>query len=93
MPADECQQRSAGKEGFPYAFACKRSGNCCAIPGGFVRVTPDEQKAIAALLGLDVMAFQSRYLQPDGVHLKDGLGNRCVSVSYTHLTLPTSDLV
>lgn len=69
---------AAKKEGFPYAFECKRSGNCCAIPGGFVRVTAEERKAIAALLGLDDTAFESRYLQPDGVHLKDGLGNRCV---------------
>lgn len=34
--------------------------------------------AIAAHLGLDPAAFRSRYLQPDGVRLKDGLGNRCV---------------
>lgn len=62
---------------FPYRFACKRSGNCCAIPGGFVRVTPDERRAIAAHLGLSEAAFTSRYLQPDGVHLKEGFGNRC----------------
>lgn len=65
------------KAAFPYRFACKRSGNCCAIPGGFVRTTPAERGAIAALLRLSEAAFASRYLQPDGVHLKDGLGNRC----------------
>jgi uncharacterized protein len=66
------------RSGFPFAFACKRSGNCCAIPGGFVRVTDAEAAAIAALLGLDLAAFRSRYLQADGRTLKDGLGNRCV---------------
>jgi uncharacterized protein len=63
---------------FPYSFACKRSGNCCAIPGGFVRVTSSERQALAQYLGLDESAFASRYLQPDGIHLKEGLGNRCV---------------
>lgn len=63
---------------FPFTFACRRSGNCCAIPGGFVRVTPDEAEAIAAHLGLTPAAFASRYLQADGTRLKDGLGNRCV---------------
>ena len=66
------------KPGFPYEFECKPSGNCCAIPGGFVRVTDDERRNIAAHLNLTEQALQSRYLQPDGVHLKDGLGNRCV---------------
>ncbi len=63
---------------FPFTFACRRSGNCCAIPGGIVRVTPAEAEAIAAHLGLSPQAFASRFLQPDGVRLKDGLGNRCV---------------
>jgi uncharacterized protein len=62
---------------FPYQFECRRSGNCCAIPGGFVRVTEHERRAIAEHLGLSEAAFQSRYLQPDGVHLKEGFGNRC----------------
>ncbi|MGE3173220.1 MAG: YkgJ family cysteine cluster protein [Planctomycetota bacterium] len=66
------------RPGFPFAFACRRSGNCCAIPGGFVRVTDDEAAAIAGHLGLDEPAFRTRYLQPDGRTLKDGLGHRCV---------------
>ena len=65
-------------EGYPFAFACRRSGNCCAIPGGFVRVAPAEAQAIAAHLGLDAAAFASRYLQADGERLKEGLGHRCV---------------
>ena len=63
---------------FPFTFACRRSGNCCAIPGGIVRVTGAEAEAIAAHLGLSPAAFRSRYLRPDGERLKDGLGNRCV---------------
>lgn len=63
---------------FPFAFACRRSGNCCAIPSGFVRVTAAEAEAIATKLGMTPAAFASRYLQPDGERLKDGLGNRCV---------------
>jgi Fe-S-cluster containining protein len=66
------------REGFPFRFWCRRSGNCCAIPGGIVRVTRDEAEAIAALLGMSASAFASRYLRPDGEHLVDGLGNRCV---------------
>ena len=66
------------REGFPFAFACARSGNCCAIPGGIVRVSADEAAAIAGHLGLSAAAFAGRYLQPDGARLKDGLGNRCV---------------
>jgi uncharacterized protein len=67
-----------GREGFPFTFACRRSGNCCAIPGGIVRVTAGEAAAIAAHLGLEPQAFASRYLQAGGERLKDGLGNRCV---------------
>lgn len=66
------------REGFPFRFTCRRSGNCCSIPGGIVRVTADEVAAIAGHLGIAVEAFRSRYLQPDGVRLKDGLGHRCV---------------
>ncbi|MCK5943982.1 MAG: YkgJ family cysteine cluster protein [Planctomycetes bacterium] len=69
---------SVAREGFPFRFACRRSGNCCAIPGGFVRTTPAERAAIAAHLGLSEPAFASRYLQPDGERLKEGFGNRCV---------------
>jgi Fe-S-cluster containining protein len=63
---------------FPFRWTCKRSGNCCAIPGGIVRVTADEAHAIAVHLGVGEAAFRSRYVQPDGERLKDGLGNRCV---------------
>lgn len=67
----------------PFTFACRRSGNCCAIPGGFVRVSVAERRAIAAHLGMDERAFASRYLQAgdgerDAARLKEGLGHRCV---------------
>jgi Fe-S-cluster containining protein len=63
---------------FPFAFRCRRSGTCCAIPGGIVRVSAGESAAIAAFLGLEEPAFRTRFLQPDGERLRDGLGNRCV---------------
>jgi len=66
------------RNGFPFRFSCRRSGNCCSIPGGVVRVSAKEVEAIAALLGIDAAAFRSRYVHPDGERLKDGLGNRCV---------------
>lgn len=65
-------------QGFPFRWSCKRSGNCCAIPGGFVRVTAADVEAIAAHLGIPAAAFRSRFVQADGERLKDGLGNRCV---------------
>ena len=66
------------RDGFPFAFACERSGNCCAIPGGFVRATDAEQDRIARRLGMDPAAFRSRYVEPDGQTFKTGLGHRCV---------------
>jgi len=65
------------RSGFPFAFCCRRSGNCCAIPGGVVRVTAAEALSIARFLGLGASAFRSLYLQSDGATLKEGLGNRC----------------
>jgi Fe-S-cluster containining protein len=66
------------RDGFPFRFSCRRSGNCCAIPGGVVRVTADEIETIAALLGMSTSAFASRYLRSDGERLVDGLAGRCV---------------
>jgi uncharacterized protein len=68
----------AEQPGFPFRWQCRRSGNCCAIPGGYVRVSAEEAAAIAAELGLTLAGFRSRYLQADGERLVDGLGNRCV---------------
>ena len=63
---------------YPFTFSCQRSGNCCAIPGGFVRVSADDRRKIAAFLGLSEEAFDSRYLRADGETLRDGEGSRCV---------------
>lgn len=65
------------RPGYPFGFSCRRSGNCCAIPGGFVRVTEDEAAAIAGRLGISVEAFRSRHLRADGKTLKDGLNGAC----------------
>jgi Fe-S-cluster containining protein len=63
---------------FPFTFACRRSGNCCAVPGGFVRVDDADVAAIAAHLGLSVAAARSRFVAASGDRLRDGLGTRCV---------------
>lgn len=66
------------RDGYPFRFRCRRSGNCCAIPGGIVRVERDDIRAIAEHLGIGVAAFRSRYVHADGTRLVDGLGERCV---------------
>ncbi len=63
---------------YPFTFACRRSGNCCAVPGGVVRVTADDVAAIAAHLGLSAAAVRSRYVAASGDRLVDGFGSRCV---------------
>ncbi|GAB4148776.1 MAG: hypothetical protein Fur0037_17110 [Planctomycetota bacterium] len=68
----------SGRDAWPFEFRCLRSGNCCSVPGGVVRVDAGEKARIAANLGLDPRAFESRYLGPDGRTLKEGLGGRCV---------------
>lgn len=77
------EQSAAGdgaqtREGFDFAFSCRRSGNCCAIPGGVVRVTSAEIRQMARHLGLTEEAFRSRFLQADGATLRNGQGHRCV---------------
>ena len=37
---------------FSFRFTCKRSGNCCSIPGGIVRVTDADVRNIAVHLGM-----------------------------------------
>ncbi len=65
------------RDGYPFAFRCRRSGNCCSRPDGFVAVTAEEQVAIAAHLGMTADAFRGRFVGPGG-RLKHGLGGRCV---------------
>ncbi len=65
---------------WPFRFACKRSGNCCSIPGGFVRVNESDIERIAEYLGMSQTAVRSRYVRADGCTLKDSIdgGGRCV---------------
>jgi Fe-S-cluster containining protein len=65
-------------DAYPFEFTCQRSGNCCAIPSGVVRVSVGDVEALAAHLGLSVAAVRSRFVAPSGDRLKDGLGTRCV---------------
>lgn len=63
---------------YPFEFACQRSGNCCAIPGGVVRVGAADIAAIAGHLGMSETAVRRRYLDLRGDRLRDGFGSRCV---------------
>ena len=44
----------------PEEFVCKRCGTCCREQG-YVYLTDDDVDAIAASLGMDVVAFTERY--------------------------------
>ncbi len=63
---------------YPFTFACRRSGNCCAVPGGLVRVDDADVAAIAAHLGMGEPAVRSRFVAASGDRLVDGFGSRCV---------------
>lgn len=63
---------------YPFDFVCRRSGNCCAVPGGTVFVTPADVAAIALHLGLSEAAVRSRFVTLAGDRLQDGPGPRCV---------------
>jgi uncharacterized protein len=43
-------------------FQCQQCGDCCAGRGG-IMVTPDEVKAMAALLGLPAAEFKQRFVE------------------------------
>lgn len=47
--------------GLGLRFECTRCGNCCTGPPGVVMVSPDEERAIAARLGLTVERFRAAY--------------------------------
>jgi Fe-S-cluster containining protein len=63
---------------YPFGFACRRSGNCCARPEGVVRVDGCDVQRIAAHLGLPETGVRSRFLAASGDRLAEGLGHRCV---------------
>ncbi len=52
------------KDPLGFSFACQRSGNCCARPGGRVRFGPEVLPELAALLGLELQGLLSLYLVP-----------------------------
>ena len=62
-------------------FECTRCGNCCTGAPGTVRVTDDEQAALARRLGLEPDAFRREYtrLLPDGeLSLVERANHDCV---------------
>ncbi|MBI5850772.1 MAG: YkgJ family cysteine cluster protein [Planctomycetes bacterium] len=63
---------------WPFAFRCRRSGNCCARPEGVVRVDAADVTRIASHLGLSEAGFRGRYLAAGRDRLVDGPGSRCV---------------
>jgi Fe-S-cluster containining protein len=52
----------------PFRWSCLRSGRCCTVGRGRVRVEEDEVPALAAACGLSEEAFAARHLRtiPDG---------------------------
>ena len=71
----------------PFRWSCLRSGRCCTVGRGQVRVEPDEVPALAAAAGLKVEAFTAQHLRtlPDGAggtllslrERDEGQGGRC----------------
>lgn len=57
-----------------FSFQHQRSGNCCARPQGFVRVSQEDVARIATHLGLSKRAFRSRYVAADGRRLVERQG-------------------
>ena len=72
------------QDGYPYAFdadACAGcGGRCCTGESGNIFVRPDEIRAIAMLLGLDVESFRAEYLVKKGY--KYSLKEKVVGVSH-----------
>ena len=55
-------------DGWPFSFACRRSGNCCTRPDGRVRIAATDVEALAEETDLSPSGFASRWLVagPDG---------------------------
>ena len=72
------------KEGFPYVFdsdACAScGGRCCIGESGNIFVNPDEIRAIATVLKLDVETFKVGYLIKKGY--KYSLREKIVGLSH-----------
>ncbi len=63
---------------FSFRFTCKRSGNCCSIPGGIVRVTDADVRNIAVHLGMSEDGFRTRYVAGGRDPRVEGITHRCV---------------
>jgi Fe-S-cluster containining protein len=61
-------------------FTCSQCGNCCTGAPGFVWVNNEEIAALAALVGLDVEAFEDQYVRRVGARksLKEFPNGDCV---------------
>jgi Fe-S-cluster containining protein len=61
-------------------FQCTGCGDCCTGAPGYVWVNKEEIAAIAALVGLEVPEFESRYVRDVGVRksLKEYANGDCV---------------
>jgi len=61
-------------------FTCSQCGNCCTGAPGFVWVNNEEIAALAALVGLDLEAFEDRYVRRVGARksLKEFPNGDCV---------------
>lgn len=66
------------REGYPFRFRCRRSGNCCAVPGGIVRVGEEDIERIATFLGITPADVRRRYVKADGRTLRDDSAGRCI---------------
>lgn len=62
------------------AFECTRCGACCTGEEGFVWVNDEEIEAIAARIGVDVLAFREKYTKRVGrrVSLRERENGDCV---------------
>ncbi len=61
------------------AFACQGCGDCCRGPGGYVWVTEEEARELAAALGMDFQRFAATMLRStlSGLALVDDRRGDC----------------
>lgn len=80
---------SAGRhiDALPGGFTCRRCGNCCRVEG-YVRLTPDDVSAVAALLGMTVQDFTGKYTRltsnRNGLSLTEHEDQSCVFLTHAN---------
>lgn len=69
-------QPDSPEQGQGLRFSCTQCGNCCSGPEGYVLVSDDEARSLAARLSLSVQEFIDRYtrITPEGRSLVERLG-------------------